>query len=152
LLDQLYVLHLGGVKLLFTEPVEMEMLTRYIEENPREFERPSRSPRVTSLIQYFSRFSGSVSAIKHASVYIKRLFNMLGVRPCLCRNGGAPRLASGKHSLHKHRDAVVGGPIKYRSVVTARLVAGAQRGRRWTCPPPPGVLSASAAYWAVKIL
>jgi predicted Fe-Mo cluster-binding NifX family protein len=28
-----------GVKLLFTEPVEVEMLTRYIEENPREFER-----------------------------------------------------------------------------------------------------------------
>jgi predicted Fe-Mo cluster-binding NifX family protein len=28
-----------GVKLLFTDPIEVEMLTRYIEENPREFER-----------------------------------------------------------------------------------------------------------------
>ena len=27
-----------GVKLLFTEPVEVDMLTRYIEENPKEFE------------------------------------------------------------------------------------------------------------------
>jgi predicted Fe-Mo cluster-binding NifX family protein len=27
-----------GVKLLFTEPVMVDMLTRYIEENPKEFE------------------------------------------------------------------------------------------------------------------
>jgi hypothetical protein len=27
-----------GVKLLFTEPVAVDLLTQYIEENPREFE------------------------------------------------------------------------------------------------------------------
>jgi predicted Fe-Mo cluster-binding NifX family protein len=27
-----------GVKLLFTDPVEVDMLTRYIEENPKDFE------------------------------------------------------------------------------------------------------------------
>jgi predicted Fe-Mo cluster-binding NifX family protein len=29
----------NGVKMLFTEPVEVDVLTRYVEENPEEFQR-----------------------------------------------------------------------------------------------------------------